>query len=63
LSAPDLTKFAADFVQEMRALVHQAIIDKGGGLEAQPTVLVRSITSSQGRIVTRPDHAGSVDSA
>jgi hypothetical protein len=33
-----MTKFAADFVHEMRALVHQAIIDGGGGLEAQVVV-------------------------
>ena len=30
-----MTKFAADFVQEIRALIHQAIIDNGGRLEAQ----------------------------
>jgi hypothetical protein len=33
-----MSKFAADFVQEMRALVHQAIIDVGGRLEAQVVV-------------------------
>jgi len=33
-----VTKFAADFVQEMRSLVHQAIIDRGGKLKSQVVV-------------------------
>lgn len=33
-----MTKFAADFVQEMRGLVHQAIINGGGRIEAQVVV-------------------------
>ena len=33
-----MTKFAADFVQEMQSLVHQAIIDGGGRLETQVVV-------------------------
>ena len=33
-----MTKFATDFVQEMRAMVHQAIVDGGGRLEAQVVV-------------------------
>jgi hypothetical protein len=33
-----MTKFAAEFVQEMRMLVHQAIVEGGGRLEAQVVV-------------------------
>jgi hypothetical protein len=33
-----MTKFATEFVQEMRMLVHQAIVDGGGRLEAQVVI-------------------------
>jgi hypothetical protein len=33
-----MTKFAAEFVQEMRALVRQAVVDGGGRLEAHMVV-------------------------
>jgi hypothetical protein len=34
-----MTKMAADFVQEMRTLVHKAILDAGGRLEAQIAIV------------------------
>ncbi len=47
-----MTKFAADFVQEMRSLVHQAIIDGGGKLEMQ--VVVADHPKPVGNVLTFP---------
>lgn len=49
-----MTKFAADFVQEMRSLVHQAIVDGGGRLEAQ---MIIADPKSGGNVVSFPTRA------
>lgn len=49
-----MTKFAADFVQEMRGLVHQAILEGGGRLEAQVVVPADTNSSKVVRFRGRP---------